>query len=54
METTEQTGFQEEYVCADCGNKQTIKSTQPILCSQCHGRIFRKMRTKHIVQYVAR
>lgn len=54
MEATEQTGFQEEYICTDCGFKQMIKSTQPILCTQCHCRIFRKLRTKHIVQYVAR
>lgn len=45
---------EEEYICVTCGNKQTIKSTQPILCTHCHSRIFRKIRTPNAVQFLAR
>lgn len=44
---------EEEYICVTCGNKQTIKSTQPILCTHCHSRIFRKIRTPNAVQFLA-
>jgi len=46
--------FEETYVCTGCSNVQKIKSTQPILCTHCHGRIFCKVRTEKIVQYLAR
>jgi len=48
------TPFEETYICDVCGNVQVIKSTQPVLCTHCHGRIFRKERTAHIVQIIAR
>ncbi len=48
------TPFEENYICNTCGNKQTIKSTQPVLCSHCRGRIFRKVRTSNLVQFIAR
>lgn len=46
--------FEEKYICASCGTKKKISSTQPVLCTTCNGRVFRKMRTKKTVQYFAR
>jgi DNA-directed RNA polymerase subunit RPC12/RpoP len=46
--------FSEEYICTKCGNKQIIESTKPVVCTQCHCRIFRKIKTPYIVQYTAR
>ena len=48
------TPFEEEYICVSCGNQQHLKSTQPVLCTHCHGRILRKVRTPHKVQFIAR
>lgn len=46
--------FEEEYICTGCGNHQIIKSTDPITCTQCQCRIFRKIATRARVQFVAR
>jgi len=46
--------YEEQYICVKCGNKQLMKSTQPILCSHCHSRVFRKLRTSNIIQFSAR
>jgi DNA-directed RNA polymerase subunit RPC12/RpoP len=46
--------FEEDYICIRCGLQQVIKSTQPVLCSHCHNRIFRKIKTAHVIQFIAR
>lgn len=48
------TPFSEEYICMRCGNKQTIRSIDPITCTQCQCRIFRKIACTNKVQFVAR
>jgi len=48
------TPYEETYICMGCSHEQTIKSTQPVLCTHCHGRIFRKVRTEKMVQFLAR
>ncbi|KAI9574965.1 DNA directed RNA polymerase [Boletus coccyginus] len=35
-----------EYICADCGAKNEIKSREPIRCRECGHRIMYKKRTK--------
>ncbi|ETW84311.1 hypothetical protein HETIRDRAFT_381789, partial [Heterobasidion irregulare TC 32-1] len=35
-----------EYLCADCGAKNEIKSREPIRCRECGHRIMYKKRTK--------
>ncbi|KAF9057748.1 DNA directed RNA polymerase [Panaeolus papilionaceus] len=35
-----------EYVCADCGAKNEIRSREPIRCRECGHRIMYKKRTK--------
>ncbi|PFH52880.1 hypothetical protein AMATHDRAFT_138994 [Amanita thiersii Skay4041] len=34
-----------EYICADCGAKNEIKSREPIRCRECGHRIMYKKRT---------
>ena len=46
--------FEETYICTNCHTVRTIMSTQTVVCEHCHGRIFRKLRTPNIVQFVAR
>jgi len=46
--------FEESYICISCTNEQVIKYSQPIICKQCYGRIFRKVRTAHRVIFTAR
>ncbi|KAK7470838.1 DNA-directed RNA polymerase core subunit rpc10 [Stygiomarasmius scandens] len=43
-----------EYLCADCGAKNEIKSREPIRCRECGHRIMYKKRTKRMVQFEAR
>ncbi|KIJ19931.1 hypothetical protein PAXINDRAFT_174487 [Paxillus involutus ATCC 200175] len=43
-----------EYICADCGAKNEIKSREPIRCRECGHRIMYKKRTKRMVQFEAR
>ncbi|KAJ7591233.1 DNA-directed RNA polymerase I [Mycena floridula] len=43
-----------EYICADCGAKNEIKSDEPIRCKECGHRIMYKKRTKRMVQFEAR
>ncbi|KAJ8595343.1 hypothetical protein M405DRAFT_759335 [Rhizopogon salebrosus TDB-379] len=38
-----------EYICADCGAKNEIKSREPIRCRECGHRIMYKKRTKRSV-----
>ena len=52
--TTPEPTHEEEYICVTCGTRQTLKNTQAVLCSHCHSRIFRKIRTTHLVKYLAR
>ncbi|PCH41427.1 hypothetical protein WOLCODRAFT_44951, partial [Wolfiporia cocos MD-104 SS10] len=35
-----------EYLCADCGAKNEIRSREPIRCRECGHRIMYKKRTK--------
>ncbi|KAF8921303.1 DNA directed RNA polymerase, partial [Mucidula mucida] len=35
-----------EYLCADCGAKNEIKTREPIRCRECGHRIMYKKRTK--------
>ncbi|KAF8138176.1 DNA directed RNA polymerase [Boletus edulis] len=35
-----------EYICADCGAKNEIKSREPIRCRECGHRIMYKKRTQ--------
>ena len=44
----------EQYTCYTCDKTQFINTSQTISCEKCGGRIFRKERTNHIVQYIAR
>ncbi|KAG2013428.1 DNA-directed RNA polymerase core subunit rpc10 [Coprinopsis cinerea AmutBmut pab1-1] len=43
-----------EYLCADCGAKNEIKSREPIRCRECGHRIMYKKRTTRMVQFEAR
>ncbi|KAK7695690.1 DNA-directed RNA polymerase core subunit rpc10 [Cerrena zonata] len=43
-----------EYLCADCGAKNEIRSREPIRCRECGHRIMYKKRTKRMVQFEAR
>ncbi|KAF7776083.1 hypothetical protein Agabi119p4_4476 [Agaricus bisporus var. burnettii] len=43
-----------EYICADCGAKNEIKSREPIRCRECGHRIMYKKRTTRMVQFEAR
>ncbi|KAH7887918.1 DNA-directed RNA polymerase I [Phlebopus sp. FC_14] len=43
-----------EYICADCGARNEIKSREPIRCRECGHRIMYKKRTKRMVQFEAR
>ncbi|KAF8520101.1 DNA directed RNA polymerase [Gautieria morchelliformis] len=43
-----------EYICADCGAKNEIKTREPIRCRECGHRIMYKKRTKRMVQFEAR
>ncbi|EJD01039.1 uncharacterized protein FOMMEDRAFT_141778, partial [Fomitiporia mediterranea MF3/22] len=43
-----------EYLCADCGSPNEIKSREPIRCRECGHRIMYKKRTKRMVQFEAR
>ncbi|KAG7448450.1 uncharacterized protein BT62DRAFT_1003164 [Guyanagaster necrorhizus] len=43
-----------EYLCADCGAKNEIKTREPIRCRECGHRIMYKKRTKRMVQFEAR
>ena len=52
--TVKPSEYIEEYRCVDCGNVQKMKSTQPVLCTICHCRIFRKVRTRYQIQFLAR
>ncbi|KAH9894270.1 hypothetical protein GY45DRAFT_1367225 [Cubamyces sp. BRFM 1775] len=51
-------GFQQpremEYLCADCGAKNEIRSREPIRCRECGHRIMYKKRTNRMVQFEAR
>ncbi|EPT03553.1 hypothetical protein FOMPIDRAFT_10896, partial [Fomitopsis schrenkii] len=38
-----------EYLCADCGAKNEIRSREPIRCRECGHRIMYKKRTKRSV-----
>ncbi|KAF9004736.1 DNA directed RNA polymerase [Cyathus striatus] len=35
-----------EYICADCGAKNELKSREPIRCRECGHRIMYKKRTR--------
>ncbi|EIN10657.1 hypothetical protein PUNSTDRAFT_64752 [Punctularia strigosozonata HHB-11173 SS5] len=35
-----------EYICADCGAKNEIRSREPIRCRECGHRIMYKKRTR--------
>ena len=48
------TEWEDEYICTNCGERQILKSTQPILCTMCNSRVFRKIRTTALIQYLAR
>ncbi|CAK7207079.1 DNA-directed RNA polymerase core subunit rpc10 [Sporothrix eucalyptigena] len=39
-------GAQMNYLCADCGIKNTLRRTDPIRCKECGGRVLYKQRTK--------
>ncbi|KAI0676865.1 DNA directed RNA polymerase [Trametes maxima] len=43
-----------EYLCADCGAKNEIRSREPIRCRECGHRIMYKKRTNRMVQFEAR
>ncbi|KAJ3531986.1 hypothetical protein NMY22_g7928 [Coprinellus aureogranulatus] len=43
-----------EYLCADCGVKNEIRSREPIRCKECGHRIMYKKRTNRMVQFEAR
>ncbi|TEB35504.1 hypothetical protein FA13DRAFT_1788134 [Coprinellus micaceus] len=43
-----------EYLCADCGQKNEIRSREPIRCKECGHRIMYKKRTSRMVQFEAR
>ncbi|KAI0829452.1 DNA directed RNA polymerase [Trametes gibbosa] len=43
-----------EYLCADCGAKNEIRSREPIRCRECGHRIMYKKRTDRMVQFEAR
>jgi DNA-directed RNA polymerase subunit RPC12/RpoP len=49
-----QTTFEEVYICCSCGTQQSLKSTQPILCINCHSRIFRKPQTDKVITLLGR
>ncbi|KAF9535095.1 DNA directed RNA polymerase, partial [Crepidotus variabilis] len=40
-----------EYLCADCGAKNEIRSREPIRCRECGHRIMYKKRTRRMVQF---
>ncbi|KJR84895.1 DNA-directed RNA polymerases I, II, and III subunit RPABC4 [Sporothrix schenckii 1099-18] len=42
-------GAQMNYLCADCGIKNTLRRTDPIRCKECGGRVLYKQRTKRQV-----
>lgn len=47
--------IEHDYICINCGHAKKMKYTQPITCDYCHhSRIFRKVRTPNIVQFIAR
>jgi len=41
------------YICGKCGNDVELKSTDPLICKECQGRIFYKKRTRRAVQFQA-
>ncbi|KAF8165154.1 DNA directed RNA polymerase [Crassisporium funariophilum] len=43
-----------EYICADCGAKNEIKSREPIRCRECGHRIMYKKRTKRSKSFIPR
>ncbi|KIM27589.1 hypothetical protein M408DRAFT_330022 [Serendipita vermifera MAFF 305830] len=43
-----------QYLCADCGVENEIKSREPIRCKACGHRIMYKKRTSKMVQFEAR
>ncbi|KZS98900.1 hypothetical protein SISNIDRAFT_447727 [Sistotremastrum niveocremeum HHB9708] len=43
-----------EYICADCGANNTLKSRDLIRCRECGHRIMYKKRTRRMVQFEAR
>ncbi|KAJ9138195.1 hypothetical protein NKR23_g8620 [Pleurostoma richardsiae] len=42
------------YLCGDCGEKQSLKKSEPIRCKECGCRVLYKERTKRMVQFEAR
>ena len=43
-----------EYICGNCGFRQSVKKLQTIRCVACGYRILYKARTKRLVQFEAR
>lgn len=42
------------YLCKDCGKKNEIKQKDDIKCIHCGKRIFMKLRSKKVLQYIAK
>ena len=42
------------YLCKTCGQRNELKEKEHVKCIHCGGRIFMKLRSKKVLQYIAK
>jgi len=51
--TNENSNSDHKYICTKCDRKLVLNATDAIVCQYCHCRIFRKVKTEHVIRIFA-